>query len=636
MSNPTAAKTTKAAVLGIVWVVTVGGASTHAFAAPAAGTLADPYLIDAFPYAHAADTSGGAREIDAYACADWLDECGPERVYRLTLNEAGRLTAWVEGDGGGVDIDVHLLASTAVSDSVADECLDRGNTLVEVDGLSPGDYWIVVDSYCDDGQELPGPYALRVDFIGYDVWRERVVAQGVVWRQKLYPDLFGDMQTANVIDVDPTVFGVRVAPVQASGCQTTPTVAAAAGGVAAVNGGYFGSGCVPVGMVKIDGSILATNPSNRPARATLGVSGGADFMIRPVAHDDSWPGVDDALGGAPMVVDDGQVYAAWQEEGLSASMNYAHPRTAAGIDGDGHLILVTLDGRTAAGGGVTLDELGQYMSWLGCVDGMNFDGGGSTTMWVAGQPASGVVNYPSDNGEADHFGVRANANSVVVWAEPYNHPPRFTSTPVLTASDGTLYFYDADGLDLNLDDVLTFGLVSGPDGMSVDSDSGETRWTPSYRQGGSKDVVLVLSDGENETEQVFSINVSVADTDGDAMPDAWEREHGLEVGLDDSEQDADGDGYENGEEFALDTDPRDPHDPPSRPDSDGGLDATIGVDGTAADGAHTDAGAPNDSAAGGCGCRARGGASGVPLSFPLLCGLFWVLIVLLRVCSPRE
>ncbi|MBK6976398.1 MAG: phosphodiester glycosidase family protein [Cytophagaceae bacterium] len=28
---------------------------------------------------------------------------------------------------------------------------------------------------------------------------------------------------------------------------------------------------------------------------------------------------------------------------------------------------------------------------------MNFDGGGSTTMYIKGQPENGVVNYPSDN-----------------------------------------------------------------------------------------------------------------------------------------------------------------------------------------------------------------------------------------------
>jgi exopolysaccharide biosynthesis protein len=77
-------------------------------------------------------------------------------------------------------------------------------------------------------------------------------------------------------------------------------------------------------------------------------------------------------------------------------MNNKHPRTAAGITAAGEVVLVTMDGRTPAGIGVTLDELATYMTWLSCDEAMNFDGGGSTTMWVSGQPALGVVNYPSD------------------------------------------------------------------------------------------------------------------------------------------------------------------------------------------------------------------------------------------------
>ena len=37
---------------------------------------------------------------------------------------------------------------------------------------------------------------------------------------------------------------------------------------------------------------------------------------------------------------------------------------------------------------------------------MNIDGGGSTTMFVKGQPYNGTVNYPTDNKKFDHYGQR--------------------------------------------------------------------------------------------------------------------------------------------------------------------------------------------------------------------------------------
>lgn len=46
------------------------------------------------------------------------------------------------------------------------------------------------------------------------------------------------------------------------------------------------------------------------------------------------------------------------------------------------------------------------MLTLNCFNAMNMDGGGSTTMYVKGEPFNGIVNYPSDNGMADHEGER--------------------------------------------------------------------------------------------------------------------------------------------------------------------------------------------------------------------------------------
>jgi MYXO-CTERM domain-containing protein len=48
------------------------------------------------------------------------------------------------------------------------------------------------------------------------------------------------------------------------------------------------------------------------------------------------------------------------------------------------------------------------------------------------------------------------------------------------------------------------------------------------------------------------------DDDHDGMADAWEEENGLDPELDDANMDPDGDGYTNGEEYLLGTDPNSP------------------------------------------------------------------------------
>lgn len=73
--------------------------------------------------------------------------------------------------------------------------------------------------------------------------------------------------------------------------------------------------------------------------------------------------------------------------------NNRQPRTLAGVDRAGRLLLVTVDGRQKGGSeGFTLTEAAAFMKSLGAVDALNLDGGGSTTMTVHGV----LANLPSD------------------------------------------------------------------------------------------------------------------------------------------------------------------------------------------------------------------------------------------------
>ncbi|MES2151287.1 MAG: phosphodiester glycosidase family protein [Pseudomonadota bacterium] len=74
-------------------------------------------------------------------------------------------------------------------------------------------------------------------------------------------------------------------------------------------------------------------------------------------------------------------------------VNRRNPRTALGIKDDGTILLVTVDGhRHDSSVGLTIDELRKVLKALGARDAANLDGGGSTTLVLAGR----LVNQPSD------------------------------------------------------------------------------------------------------------------------------------------------------------------------------------------------------------------------------------------------
>lgn len=72
-----------------------------------------------------------------------------------------------------------------------------------------------------------------------------------------------------------------------------------------------------------------------------------------------------------------------------------HPRTAFGIDNEGVIYLVVVDGRQKSSVGMTLYDLALFMQFLGCQDALNLGGGGCSTLYCIGQ----ILNKPSQGEE---------------------------------------------------------------------------------------------------------------------------------------------------------------------------------------------------------------------------------------------
>lgn len=218
----------------------------------------------------------------------------------------------------------------------------------------------------------------------------------------------------DIIELDLANPNVELVPVlrQSAGVtEKTSAMAARVGAVAAVNGGYFTAATASsLSYVKIDGAVLGQNASTRPPRSTFGCSAfhNAALVQSPIDASGSpqpalpaWSSVVDALGAGPNLVTAGAVDVQSVAEGFDAASGInptsREPRTALGWDSATRRVwLVTVDGRQSGwSAGMTLTELAWLLIDLGATQGLNYDGGGSTTCWVNGA----VVNRPSDGTE---------------------------------------------------------------------------------------------------------------------------------------------------------------------------------------------------------------------------------------------
>jgi hypothetical protein len=143
--------------------------------------------------------------------------------------------------------------------------------------------------------------------------------------------------------------------------------------------------------IPADGGVLAGRGVAAEALRSLWqrIQGGV-VSSRALLRLDTQAGVAESIGGSPILVRDG---ARWFADAANDFTRGRQPRTLVGWNPAGERFFVTVDGRQPETSvGMTLAEAADLLLALGATDGINLDGGGSTT-FVAG---GAVVNTPSD------------------------------------------------------------------------------------------------------------------------------------------------------------------------------------------------------------------------------------------------
>lgn len=220
-------------------------------------------------------------------------------------------------------------------------------------------------------------------------------------------------------------------------------------GILSINGGYFAATSSVSALIS-DGEIIAPGPSGETPRGAFGMLNGKPQITWTLAAEDKIPfnillpdgkkgkafSATQAVGGGPVLMKDGKIHVTTKEEGFGGSHTIRHPRTAIGYDGQGHLIMMVVDGRQKASAGVTLPELATLMKMTGAKEALNLDGGGSSAMVAKNE----VVNIPADIPGGNRNSLRRNASALVLSEK-------------LPSKEKEIFYYDTSG-----DNYREFGL----------------------------------------------------------------------------------------------------------------------------------------------------------------------------------
>ncbi len=158
--------------------------------------------------------------------------------------------------------------------------------------------------------------------------------------------------------------------------------------------------CSEAPLTRSGGIVISTAPATDEATELLALVPGTPMRLHWTF---GWANVFDAVGGAPLLLRDGQPV------GICRSGCGIQPRTGVGVTANGNILLVVVDGRQRRWSvGTTVEQFTRIMRDLGAVTALNLDGGGSSEMVVEGE----VVNRPSDGRE------RLISNAILVLPGP--------------------------------------------------------------------------------------------------------------------------------------------------------------------------------------------------------------------------
>ena len=253
----------------------------------------------------------------------------------------------------------------------------------------------------------------------------------LVW-YRFHGEKFGAKQFVNVLALDLNCKDYELDFVALEKADSLSSVALSHDAVVGINGTYEWD----ASFVKADGKIFSeiTLPSDHirywkhegavafdGKKVKIGYGNKASYLKNKMP---------DIFSSSPMLIDNYKpVGAAFvgdiseldldklHYEDYRRHQGVRHPRTAIALSRSNKLLLITIDGRSENGAGMSAKEVTEFLcEYFNPRYALNLDGGGSTTMYIkgSGESLTDVINYPTDNKRYDHYGQRRVPTHILV------------------------------------------------------------------------------------------------------------------------------------------------------------------------------------------------------------------------------
>lgn len=253
------------------------------------------------------------------------------------------------------------------------------------------------------------------NIIQQTAWKTKQITEDVVFKQAQL-EIFDSKQTISILALQPASTAKLAIYDAGDELHLTSELCKQVDAVAGVNASYFAleAGKGSVDFVRVNGTVLHERISKTlQSNAAMTIDESGIHFRKRDTTDAKWENkidCENVIVSGPLIMENGEV----AQLDKDAYVKNRHPRTFVATKADGTILLIVVDGRNANAAGMNLYELYVLAKSLGCEHAMNFDGGGSSTMYVRGEPDNGVVNYPCDNKRFDHAGERRVGNVIYI------------------------------------------------------------------------------------------------------------------------------------------------------------------------------------------------------------------------------